>query len=364
MTESFDVIVAGAGIVGLSTARRLAEQGARVALLDPDQKGGRGSRAAAGVVIPSVRLRSQQKLHEFARQGQQELQADLQQLAASYAIRRQGHGVIRLVFTEAEKEKLELSFQEAGTSAGSFFRKDELIQLEPVLEGSSLFGGFFQEHGFAVNTGDYLDALVYEASRCGVALHLGEAALAVEEGKQEVTVHTHTGPLHGKWFVLAAGAWSGTIAGLPPAPIFPLRGQMLVVRQPPFTLKHVISSRGYLVPWQSGGILIGATEEEARFHEYNTPDGLIYLLGALTRLAPSLRKAQITKMWAGLRAATRDGCPRIGYYPGMKRVILAAGHTGQGILTGALTGKAVADLVNTGKSEIAAPFAITQTDSG
>ena len=69
MKSHCDVIVAGAGIVGLSAAYRLAECGARVTVLDPDQKGGRGSRAAAGVIIPSIRTSSDQSLHDFACQG-------------------------------------------------------------------------------------------------------------------------------------------------------------------------------------------------------------------------------------------------------------------------------------------------------
>src|SRR5436309_565871 len=86
MRSHCDVIVAGAGIVGLSVAYRLAQRGAQVTVLDPDQKGGRGSRAAAGVVIPSIRTGSDQALHDFARQGLHALDAELKRLAPTYAI--------------------------------------------------------------------------------------------------------------------------------------------------------------------------------------------------------------------------------------------------------------------------------------
>jgi glycine oxidase len=357
MKSHYDVIVAGAGIVGLSAAYRLAERGARVTVLDPDQKGGRGSRAAAGVIIPSIRTSSDQSLHDFACQGLNELNAELRRLAPTYAIGQRGHGIIRLVADNAARENMEAEGEKMQISPGVFNTLDEFVQHEPALAGSTVYGGFVQEEGYLVDVEAYLDALVYEVTRLGVTLRLGEAALAVSEGEHKITVQTPTGALTADWFVLAAGAWSNSIVGLPPLPVFPLRGQMLVVAKPPLSLKRVISGRCYLAPWRKGGVMVGATEEQVGFRAYNTPDGLLYLLGVLGRVTPILRDAQVTTMWAGLRASTQNARPLIGRISGTRRVIVATGHTGQGILTGALTGQAVTELIDTGRSDIAAAFA-------
>ena len=104
--------------------------------------------------------------------------------------------------------------------------------------------------------------------------------------------------------------------------------------------------------------MVGATEENVEFRDYNTPDGLLLLLGILGRVAPILRDARVSTMWAGLRAATRSGRPMIGLHPETRRVIVATGHTSQGILTGALTGQAIAELIDSDRSDIAAAFAL------
>jgi glycine oxidase len=244
------------------------------------------------------------------------------------------------------------------TSPGVFHTLDDLVQLEPALAGSTVYGGFVQEEGYLIDTEAYLNALVYKTTQLGVSLRLGEAALAVSEGEHYITVQTPTGSLTADWFVLAAGAWSNSIIGLPPLPVFPLRGQMLVVAKPPYSLKRIISGRCYLAPWHQGAIMVGATEEKAGFRTHNTPDGLLYLLGVLSRVAPSLRDAHVTTIWAGLRSSTSNARPLIGLLPKTRRIIVATGHTSQGILTGALTGQAVTELIDTGRSDIAAAFAL------
>jgi glycine oxidase len=229
-----------------------------------------------------------------------------------------------------------------------------------MLAGSSAYGGFVGDNGFMVDVDNYLDALIFEGTRRGVKLNLGQAALAIHEDEHGMTVQTTTGSLTADWFVLAAGAWSNSIVGLPPLPVFPLRGQMLSVSKPPLVPSRIISGRCYLGPWRRGEVMVGATEENVEFREYNTPDGLLLLLGMLGRSAPLLRDARVSTMWAGLRAATKSGRPMIGLHPEARRVIVATGHTSQGILTGALTGQAVTELIDSGRSEVAAAFALNK----
>jgi glycine oxidase len=88
-----------------------------------------------------------------------------------------------------------------------------------------------------------------------------------------------------------------------------------------------------------------------------TPAGLLHLSAVLARLAPAFREARFLKAWSGLRSVVAGGRPVIGRYPGTERVFLGAGHAGQGILTGGLTGRALAEWMTTGRGpDLVLPF--------
>ncbi len=111
-----------------------------------------------------------------------------------------------MVSKEIEKERLETSIVKSGNVPGIFHTRDELIHLEPVLEGSSIFGGFVHEKGFVINANSYIDALICEATRRGVSLRLGDAACAVEEERPG-----HNGSHKYKfitWSLVCVSCWS------------------------------------------------------------------------------------------------------------------------------------------------------------
>ncbi len=351
-----DVLVLGAGVMGLSVARRMAERGARVTVVDPMDPGGQGSRAAAGVAIPSVRLLDDPDMLAFTRAAHGALVEELASLGEGLHLRR-GQGVLRVAMDAKGRDTLGQKAANHPEWLGTWMDAARVVELEPALEGSPLFGAFVTEQGFMVDTEGYLNALLHDVSRRGVRLRLGEGARAVTEGEGGVEVRTEQETLRARTLVVCAGAWSGGIPGLPPLPVKPVRGQMLTIFHPEVRLTRVVSGPTYLAPWRLGEIVVGATEEEAGFACHVTPTGLMHLGATVAKLAPRLREARFGKAWAGLRSVTPGGKPLIGRYPGTKSVLLATGHGGQGILTSALTGRAVAELVEHGHSELAAAFA-------
>jgi glycine oxidase len=143
--------------------------------------------------------------------------------------------------------------------------------------------------------------------------------------------------------ILAAGAWSATVVGLPrPLPIRPLKGQMLAVESN--LLRHsVMSDDVYLVP-RASEVAIGATVEEAGFDATVVPGAVEPLRAAAIRLCPALRDAPVLRTWAGLRPATPDLLPILGSEPNDPRMIYACGHSKNGILLAPATGMAIAAL--------------------
>jgi glycine oxidase len=173
--------------------------------------------------------------------------------------------------------------------------------------------------------------------------------------------------------VLAAGAWAPTIDGLPRLlPIEPVRGQILALGRPPaqppasaepwHPLRHVVyGPSGYLVPRETGEVLVGSTMERAGFDASTTDSARAHLRALAIALCPALSEAPVIDSWAGLRPVTPDLLPILGRDPEKPSLLYACGHSRNGILLAPLTGDCVAALI-TGETPPAdiSPFSITR----
>jgi glycine oxidase len=150
--------------------------------------------------------------------------------------------------------------------------------------------------------------------------------------------------------VLAAGAWSRGIGGLPPdqrPPVRPIKGQMLALRMDPAAplLTHVLWAPGvYLVPRRDGRLLVGATVEEKGFDETITAGGLLTLLEAAWRAIPAVEELPVDEIWVGHRPGSRDDAPILGPGP-LDGLFYATGHHRNGILLAPVTAEAMARLI-------------------
>jgi glycine oxidase len=143
--------------------------------------------------------------------------------------------------------------------------------------------------------------------------------------------------------VIAAGAWSGEIV---PAPVRPLKGQIVRLRDPagPGLIGRVLRfSSTYLVPRGDGRYILGATTEERGFDTTVTAGALYELLRDAAELVPGVHELVVEETLAGLRPATPDNLPLIGERDG---VVWATGHGRDGVLLSALTADLVADLLS------------------
>lgn len=163
--------------------------------------------------------------------------------------------------------------------------------------------------------------------------------------------------------VLAAGAWTSRLEGLPrPVPVRPVRGQML--RYDPAgtpSLLRLVADHGgrYLVPRPDGSLLAGSTMEEAGFEARTTDEGLRRIRDGAVRLLPALAASPLAGRWAGLRPLSGDGAPILGPDPEVEGLHYATGYGRNGILLAPEAGELVAALLaDEDPPSDPAPFAI------
>ena len=217
---------------------------------------------------------------------------------------------------------------------------------EPHLSEAVVGGLLVPSHGY-VAAGDLTRALTTAARRHGAQLiERGRVRRIVSAGG-DLRVETDRGSLSGNGVVLAAGSWSGQILieGVDVRlPVRPVRGQLLQLAWTGPTLGRVIwSERCYLVPWEDGTLLVGATVEEAGFDERTTTAGIRDLIEAAAEIVPHVWTAGFTAARAGLRPATPDEVPVIGPSTIVPNLVYATGHYRNGVLLAPLTAQLVAD---------------------
>jgi glycine oxidase len=226
----------------------------------------------------------------------------------------------------------------------------ETRRREPRLAG--IAGAVWSPEDHQVDNRKLASALRIAAESMGAIIreHAPVKEISIRGGRAEGVILADETRVSADVVVLAAGAWSRGIAGLPPEqrpPVRPIKGQMLALRMDPTAplLNHVVRAPGvYLVPRRDGRLIVGATVEEKAFDTSLTPGGLLTLLEAGWRAVPSIEELPIEEMWVGHRPGSRDDAPILGRGP-VECLIYATGHHRNGILLAPVTADAMACLI-------------------
>jgi glycine oxidase len=340
--KTWDVIIVGGGIIGLSLAIALRKRGARVLIVERGEPGHEASHAAAGMLVgasaetepalQSLALASASMYPEFAHELQDEsgVDVDLRQ-----------EGTICLPLPEHLHES------PGFTSEGLL---PALAELEPGLAQPMRPALFLEER--SVDPRALSTAALKAAKHRGVDISSGTAAAEVLlSAGRTAGIRTHKSSYTAPVVVNCAGAWAGD---LPPLrfPTRPVKGQMLsVVGAPPNTPRHVIRApEVYLVPRSDGRVLIGATVEEAGYDKRTDAAVIQRMRAAAVQLLPALGQGRMLEAWAGLRPGTPDNLPILGATP-TSGYFMAAGHFRDGILLAPVTAQLMAQVITGTKPE-------------
>jgi glycine oxidase len=348
-------VIIGAGVMGLGIAWRLAQAGCSVAVYDRAEAGRGASWAAAGMLAAAVEtepgeeallaltLESQRMWPDFAR----ELDAVS---GVSVCYRDEGTIVVALTRDDAEQLRFTFDYQKSLGLDLEWLSGAEARRREPHLR-PGIPGAVFSPRDHQVDNRRLVEALAKAARKSGAVLYEYDPVREVEITRGRVTAavtehHRETADV----IVLAAGAWSREIAGIPAIhlpPVRPIKGQMLALGMDPASplLHHVIwLPRGYLVPRRDGRLVVGGTVEERGFDDTITAGGLLALIEGAWRAVPAIEDLPVAETWVGFRPGSRDDAPMLGP-SGIDGLVIATGHHRNGILLTPLTAEAVSTFI-------------------
>ena len=350
MAAPSDIVVIGAGVVGCAVAYELARRGASVQIVDDRPAGMGATQASAGVLAPYIEAREEGPLLDLTTRSLDLFDKFIARVSSVSGIPviYQRTGTLDVALSEDTVRRFRQSAAMlAGRGVAAELLDSERARAEePHLTGDVLGALAIPSHGF-VGASDLTRALAAAARRHGAQLIEHGRVVRISRNKRELVVVTERGSLSGNGVVVAAGSWSGQIeieGATVRVPVRPVRGQLVQLAWNGPRLRRVTwSERCYLVPWEDGTLLVGATVEEAGFDERTTTAGVRDLIEAACELVPHAWTATFVGPRAGLRPTSADELPVIGMSSRIPNLMYATGHYRNGVLLSPLTAQLVAD---------------------
>jgi glycine oxidase len=351
-STSSRIIIVGGGVIGLSIAWRLAREGAghRILLLDAHRAGEGASRVSAGMIAPIAEAGFEDPgFIRFARQSRERYRSFVAEVSADadtpVALGEEGSIIVAIHRDDVDAMRRVYEHRRHAELPVEWLTGTQAREMEPTLT-PRVSAAMWIAYDGQVNPRALLPALVRACIRRGVELREGARVSRIIIDDDAVAgVEVNGEGVEAGVVVVCAGAWSGTIGGMPEdvvPQVRPIRGQILrLKRTPDFALNHVVRGpRAYLLPKDDGTVVVGATQEEAGFDATPTAGGIKSILENAWEMVPSIYDLPIECIEVGLRPGTRDHLPLIGPTR-VNGLIMATGHFRHGILFAPTTADAV-----------------------
>ncbi|MCA9082626.1 MAG: glycine oxidase ThiO [Planctomycetaceae bacterium] len=336
MSHTSDVVIVGGGVIGLTTAFRLASERLSVTVVDRQQVGQEASWAGAGMLPPGSPGHvdsPEAKLRALSHSLWPGLTAELQELTGiDTGFRRCGS--VQLCPPSADSaEDLARGWHSEGIAC-EILDAARLQSRIPGLRPTFQHGVFVPDFA-QVRNPRHLKALSLACRRRGVTFfeNCPDVRLSSDEGRV-VELTTGLQRISAGHVCITAGAWTPLL--LEPLgiklPVSPVRGQIAQIRVSSLPFHSVVElGKQYLVPRPDGLILIGSTEERVGYEKGATLGGVSSLLEFAGNLIPALEQATLERSWSGLRPASPNELPFIGGLADLGNLSIACGHFRSGL---------------------------------
>ncbi|MEZ5463131.1 NAD(P)/FAD-dependent oxidoreductase [Dokdonella sp.] len=409
-----DVLILGAGVIGLSCAWYLLESGRSVTVIDQGRLGRGSSHGNCGTLTPShamplampgvvgtalkwllradAPLRIKPRLDpglmrwlaSFVRLSNWEQFGRTTAIKAPFLTRS-----LELIAGLVESEQLDCEFRKSGTlhvyrdekslAAASWYLRvlsevgidvealdgAQVEALEPALN-PGVAGGFLNPGDAQLRPDRYVAELARRVRERGGQIEEDVAveSLLRERGRLSA-IQTSRGTWRARDVVFALGAWSpllGRTIGVR-LPIQPGKGYSITYSRPdpcpriPMTLREA----SVCVTAWSSGYRLGSTMEFAGYDSTLNPTRLNALRRAAALYLRDPEGAQTQEEWYGWRPMTPDDLPVIGRVPGIDNLCMATGHGMLGVSMSAMTGLLVSEILADQPTSLdCAPFSVTR----
>jgi glycine oxidase len=364
-SQSRDVVVVGAGVIGTTIAHHLAERGLTVAVLDDHPIGSGCTFHGTGQVWQMVW--NETPHYRLGMEGQKAVMDLAAHITEVTGIDTGLHTFDTLmpVFDDADRIRIE---RDLATSEGdirlTWLDRGQVLELEPRIN-PAVREGAFMRGGAQIDAYRLTQAIARVAATNGVEF-MPLRAVGVERQMDRVTGVRHTGgTIPCESVVIAMGAWSaGASEWLQfPLPIKPLKGETLRVRPvAPFPLAVWRPSGGTVFPRRDGTVSIGATgtnrfrdlpESSVRLEIDTEPtrEGAEEIVRKAVYVVAELDSAEVVYHLAGPRPLSADAMPIIGSIPALRGAYVATGHRNKGLHLSAITAQIIRDLIVEGTAK-------------
>ena len=394
-------VVIGAGVIGLCSAYELSRRGCSVTIVDKGEPGAACSSGNAGWLVPSlagplpapglvarslkwmlgrdsplyikpgIQIDLAKWLWQFRRycnEGDyrrgleavasfgQETMALFDALKADGVEFEMNHAGVLLAFLSMTAMKDVLSDLEVmrhyGYQSPQVFSGQSLLELEPALS-QKVAGGVLVEEERHLRPETFTAGMVKRLTAMGTRILQGvEITGAHRRGRAISAVATIGGELEADVFLIAAGAWSGSLAGKFGfyVPVQAGKGYSITVHRPALQLRRPLyldEAKIACTPF-NGALRFAGTMELSGINTILDRRRLIAMGRAADTYLPGWSRGEAQDEWVGMRPVTPDGLPIIGRVPGYDNLYIATGHAILGVTLAPATALAIAECVCSG----------------
>jgi len=355
---SYDVIVVGTGLHGLSCALNLAREGLKVVALDKDHPGRHASGVNAGGVRRLGRHEAELPLSVAALEIWHRIEQEVGDSCGFVACDQ-----IKVAENLSQAEALQARVQrlrQLGYDHEQWIDEDELKRRVPAVAGHCV-GALLCAGDGSANPFRTVMAFRRAALSAGVEIRENCPVQALRAAGSGWRVDTPDGPVDGGAVVNCAGAWGNNIARAlgEPVPVTAAALMLMITeRLAPF-LSPVLGAAGRTLSFKqfdNGTLLIGGGHRGTAQPECNRSRvrfaGLRISAQTVGALFPQLADVRVVRSWAGLEGMMPDHIPVIGPSGRAEGVYHAFGFCGHGFQLAPITGRIMADLLVRGQSSL------------